>query len=62
MQIPDIGTVWKSPQGISMKVTQIHQRPKQPIFLTLEILTTKRTVLRTINQFEQFNRVEQQCK
>ena len=58
MQLPEINSLWKSPQGISVKVTQIHQRPKQPIFLTLEILATKRHILRTLAQFQQFTKAQ----
>lgn len=56
--LPEIESKWRSPQGILMEVVDIHQRARQPTFLTLEIISTKRRVLRDLRQFAEFTKVE----
>lgn len=56
-KLPEIMTKWKSPQGILMEVVDIHSRPKSQVIVVLEIISTKRRVLRDINQFQQFTKV-----
>lgn len=53
-KLPEILSKWYSPQGILMEVVDIHARPKSHIIVTLEIISTKRRVLRDIHQFQQF--------